>query len=123
MKTQAVVFCEDHKARLTDIELPSMSDSRVRVEAVYSGISCGTEVDCLTGRQIYVRRPLLTGYQTVGRIVETGDKVEDLKVGDMVFVGGEGALWDMDNIGGTHSRESVWEAESVFRINKKWNYT
>jgi 2-desacetyl-2-hydroxyethyl bacteriochlorophyllide A dehydrogenase len=119
MKTQAIIFGEDHVARLSDRELPTMTDTRVGVEAVYSGISCGTETDSLTGRQIYVKRPVMTGYQTVARVVEKGDKVANLQVGDLVFIGEGASLWNMKTIGGTHARRSVWEADTVFRIDPK----
>ena len=119
METEAIVFGEDHVARLTPVTLPPMTDTRVKVETIYGGVSCGTEGDGLSGRAAYLSRPLLTGYQAVGRVIELGENVVDLKLGDLVFVGSMGGgLWDMPNLcGGTHARTSVWERSTVCELS------
>ncbi|MBV7339727.1 zinc-binding alcohol dehydrogenase [Chloroflexi bacterium TSY] len=64
--------------------------NQVKIRTLYSGITNGTERNQLL-RGNYAppdeRLPLASGYQTVGRIVETGSEVRTLHVGDLIFVG------------------------------------
>lgn len=116
MTTEAIVAGIDSVARLTKVELPPMSPTRVRVRTRISGISCGTESDATSGRATYMTRPFLGGYQAVGTVVEVGDQVQKLKPGDTVFTTG-GGLWGMTHLyGGSHARESVSEASGVIPL-------
>lgn len=117
MKTEGVVGGKDGVVRLLEVELPVMSDTRVRIKTSMSGVSCGTEGDTVSGRADYLSRPCLLGYQAIGRIVEAGAKVSDLQVGDLVFTTG-GGLWSCDNcFGGSHARESVAESADVVKLD------
>ncbi len=103
-------------ARLAEVELPPMTDYRARVETLVSGISCGTESDAVSGRAHYMQRPILLGYQAVGRVVEIGNRVSGLRAGDIVVTGG-GGLWSMNHMfGGSHARESVCEATQLIKL-------
>jgi 2-desacetyl-2-hydroxyethyl bacteriochlorophyllide A dehydrogenase len=83
-----------------------------------SGISCGTEADYTSGRGTYVKRPLLAGYQAVGRVAEAGDRVNGIRAGDLVVTTG-GGLWGMTHlVGGSHARESISEASGVVRLGR-----
>jgi 2-desacetyl-2-hydroxyethyl bacteriochlorophyllide A dehydrogenase len=117
MKTEAVIVGTDHIARLQSVDLPELTETRVLVETLVSGISCGTEGDCTSGRAAYMKRPFIQGYQAVGRVAETGAKVSGLAVGDLVFTSG-GGLWNtMHLAGGSHARCSVSEADSVVKLS------
>jgi len=117
VKTEAAIGGKDGVVRLLEVELPPMSDTRVRVKTWLGGVSCGTEGDTVTGRADYLPRPCLLGYQAVGRIVEAGAKAANLKVGDLVFTTG-GALWKCENcFGGSHARESVAESADVIKLD------
>ena len=117
MKTQAIVAGVDHIARLESVELPVLTDTRIRINTRFSGVSCGTEADCISGRAAYKKRPFITGYQAVGEVVEIGRLVRAVRVGDMVFTNG-GGLWDQPHLaGGSHARELVVEDTNAFRLS------
>lgn len=115
-KTEAVVIGVDGVARLQELDLPEVTGTRVRVKTVVSGVSCGTEGDCASGRAAYIKRPHISGYQAVGRVEEVGGKVTDINVGDLVVTSG-GGLWGMTSLGGgSHARESVAEQASLVKL-------
>lgn len=116
-KTEAVVVGVNSVARLEEVDLPPMNDTRVRVQTLISGISCGTEADYTSGRATYVKRPLIAGYQAVGKVMEVGDRVGNVQAGDLVLTTG-GGLWAMTNVcGGSHARESISEAADLVKLN------
>lgn len=57
---------------------------QVLIRTRYSCISAGTELAKLTGLQ-RIAYPWVPGNRTIGRVVETGVGVRDLKPGDLVF--------------------------------------
>ena len=64
--------------------------NQVKIRTLYSGITNGTERNQLhkgnyaPGDKLL---PMPTGYQTVGRVIETGPDTECLQVDDLIFVG------------------------------------
>jgi 2-desacetyl-2-hydroxyethyl bacteriochlorophyllide A dehydrogenase len=117
MKTEAIVVGTDGKAGLQEVDLPGMSDTRVRVQTLLGGVSCGTEADCASGRAAYMKRPYISGYQAVGTVLEVGKKVDEFRPGDLVVTNG-GGLWGMTSLaGGSHARQSVAEAAALIRLN------
>ena len=64
------------------------------IEKLYSAISSGTELAALTDNQdIHYRQgrprntyPRCAGYASVGKVTAVGNKVKDLRVGDVVFL-------------------------------------
>lgn len=117
MQTEAIIVGADHVARLSPIELPPMTTTRVRLQTLLGGVSCGTEADATSGRATYMQPPFVTGYQAVCRVVETGAEVQSLSVGDLVFTEG-GGLWPMQSLaGGSHARELVVEAGDALRLS------
>jgi len=116
-KTEAVIIGADSVARLQEIDLPEVTSTRVRVKTLVGGVSCGTESDCASGRAAYMKRPYISGYQAVGRVVEVGSEVADFQVGDLVVTNG-GGLWGMTSLaGGSHARESVADQKSLMKLD------
>ena len=119
MTTQGAVAGKDGVVKLLEVELPPMSDTRVRVKMLIGGVSCGTEADSASGVATYMNRPFLTGYQAVGKVVEAGRLVSAVKPGDIVVTDG-GGLWKMDNLfGGSHAREAVCEEGRLIKLDPK----
>lgn len=117
MQTEALIVGTDHAARLQRIELPALTPTRVHLRTLVSGVSCGTEADCTSGRAVYMPRPFITGYQAVAEVVACGALVRSVKPGDRVFTMGCGDLWGMTQLaGGSHARELVVEEEAAHRI-------
>ncbi len=116
MNTDAVVAGIDHIVRLQEVALPELTESRLRVRTWFSGVSCGTEADSVSGRATYITRPFLSGYQAVGEVVAVGSGVRLFQPGDVVFTTG-GALWEMLCLfGGSHARELVLEEADAERV-------
>jgi len=88
-----IVFTEKNKAELLDVENKILKPNQVRVKTVYSTISNGTEKANITGNPMVslcstpddvVKFPRSSGYSSSGIVVETGENVKNLKVGDRV---------------------------------------
>jgi len=94
----AVWFPRSRAVELREEPLPDLGPLDVRVQAIASGLSHGTEMLVYRGEvpvELELDLPTLRGsfdfpikygYASVGRIVELGAKVEMLSAGDLVFV-------------------------------------
>lgn len=86
-KVRALVLERQHELNLRDIELPQQpgpEEVRIRIHTV--GI-CGSDVHYYTHGRIgpfVVEAPLVLGHEAAGTIVEVGEGVTHLKVGDRV---------------------------------------
>lgn len=85
---KAVVFTRPRRAELkADVLFPRMDEEGVVIHTAYSVISRGTELDLYTG-QMHGRGeraqwyPMLPGYMPCGPVIEVGDAVTHLKVGE-----------------------------------------
>ena len=91
-------FAAACQVELRTEQLPEVGPEDVRIEAVASAISHGTEMlvyrgqvppdlelDLPTLRGSFAF-PIKYGYASVGRVVEAGKRVDQLRVGDAVFV-------------------------------------
>jgi 2-desacetyl-2-hydroxyethyl bacteriochlorophyllide A dehydrogenase len=70
--------------------MPLLEDNCVRVEAVVTGVSAGTERMWYGGTNPAIKSgrrgyPYYPGYEFVGRVVETGTDVLDIEAGELVF--------------------------------------
>jgi threonine dehydrogenase-like Zn-dependent dehydrogenase len=105
--------------RLRDEEAPEPGPREVRVRALVSGISHGTELNLYRGSSAFADRefdrdlrafvkpdpprptyPALLGYSLVGRVEAVGEAVGELAPGDLVHAGvphGEQAVVDLDS--------------------------
>lgn len=118
---QSMRFTERFGVDVVERESPPCGRGQVRVRTLYSGISAGTELTAYRGTNPYLNsvwNPDLTlfdpgsgegpaypleawGYSEVGRIVEAGDEVVGVHVGDVVW-----GIWG-------HRSEAVLEAAAV----------
>ena len=116
---RALWFPRPRSTELRDEPLPELGTDDVRIRAVASGVSAGTEMlvyrgqvpddlqlDLPTLRGSF-RFPIKYGYAGVGRVVETGATVEHLKPGDLIVWGGEhiGLVESVDANGTIHTIE------------------
>ncbi len=88
-----IVFTGVNKAELLDVEARSVGAEQVRVKTIFSTISNGTEKACITGDPNYGisskpgDKPLFPrclGYSSSGVVVEKGENVKNLNIGDKV---------------------------------------
>jgi 2-desacetyl-2-hydroxyethyl bacteriochlorophyllide A dehydrogenase len=64
------------------------SPTEVLVRNMYSHISAGTELASIAGKESFFTIPDTPGYTAVGKILKTGNAIEHLEEGDMVYTYG-----------------------------------
>ena len=99
-------------AELLDVEYLKPSCDDVVVETAFSTVSCGTEKANITGdTNVSVSRnpkavfPKALGYSSSGTVIEKGENVTDINIGDRVVV-----FW------GTHSKYNTISKNRVVKI-------
>lgn len=102
---QRLLITAPGQIELINERLPTLGPTDVCAQTVLSGISHGTEVAWLKGqaaalhrtwdmnRRIYVDGPgrdypVAPGYESIGRIIEVGNAVTGIEVGDLVAIDG-----------------------------------
>lgn len=87
MILEAIVSLENNQTplRLVDLPRPAPKADEVLLEVQVCGV-CHTELDEIEGRTPPPELPVVLGHQVVGKVVEAGEKVQQLKVGDRVGV-------------------------------------
>jgi 2-desacetyl-2-hydroxyethyl bacteriochlorophyllide A dehydrogenase len=115
---RALLLDAPRTLRLDDQPAPGLGPRDVRVTALLSGISHGTELNLYRGTSAFAERvfdrelrafvapdpprptyPATLGYELVGRVQETGAAVTELAPGDLVHVGvphRDEATFDLD---------------------------
>ena len=112
MEKKQIVFTEINKAELLTKDVEELKGDSVRVKLAVSTISAGTEKANIIGDPSVsgpaapcVKFPRMTGYSATGTVMEIGDDVNDLKIGDRVIVS-----W------GTHSSISTIQRRRITKI-------
>ncbi|ACF43264.1 chlorophyll synthesis pathway protein BchC [Pelodictyon phaeoclathratiforme] len=90
MKAKAIVFSGVRQIELCEVTLKSLSSTDVLVETWWSSISTGTEKMAYNGLIpswpfIF---PFIPGYETVGKIIQAGDHVNQSLIGKFAYVAG-----------------------------------
>ncbi len=87
MNTKTIVFTKPCTAELLEKSLPELQPGFARVRMEYTVISGGTERATIMGMpntpQVF---PTSLGYCGVGHVIETGEAVSKVKIGDRVLV-------------------------------------
>lgn len=82
-----VMFPAKGKAVLQDEPSPVCTPGHILCQALYSGLTNGTERNVLMGGNYGGHWPHRCGYQNVGRVIEVGAGVAEYAVGDTIFSG------------------------------------
>ena len=90
MKAKAIVFKGVRQIELSEVSLKALSSTDVLVETYWSSISTGTEKMAYNGLIpswpfIF---PFIPGYESVGKIIEVGDHVNQNLIGKFAYVAG-----------------------------------
>ena len=120
MQAQAIVFQSPCNLSVRSLELRSLNDGDLDIEVEYSGISTGTERLLWDGSMPPfpgMGYPLVPGYETVGRVVNTLGDVP-LAIGDRVFVPGSYSFEGVHNLFGGAGQRLVVPAARVVRVNE-----
>jgi 2-desacetyl-2-hydroxyethyl bacteriochlorophyllide A dehydrogenase len=103
--SEVVVFTGPQKLGFKQVKDKTLAAGEVRIQTLYSGISAGTELTAYRGSNPYMRKRWDTaqrlfvpgkatsvrypvvgwGYEECGTIVEIGQGVKRVKVGDMIY--------------------------------------
>lgn len=90
-KNPTIVFPEPERVKLDEKEIPSPGRGEVLIKTICSLISTGTELTLLSGKYPpgsawarYGKFPVIPGYSNVGRIIRTGEGVDDSWIGKTV---------------------------------------
>lgn len=81
----AVVFQQPNEYRLAEIPKPETRPEQVLIE-VKSTTICGTDLKILQGSVPHVRFPHVPGHEFAGKVVDIGEGVFDVAIGDRVGV-------------------------------------
>lgn len=102
---KGIVFIQPREIKIETFEDLPLGEHQVRVQTLYSGISAGTELSAYRGSNPFIHKrfdpqsrlflpsdgpsqpyPLTGwGYEEVGKVIEIGQQVSRLKVGDVVY--------------------------------------
>jgi 3-hydroxyethyl bacteriochlorophyllide a dehydrogenase len=120
VKTQAIVIQEPQRIHLTELSLNDMGHDDVLVEIAYSGISTGTEKLIWNGTMPNfpgMGYPLVPGYESVGKVIDTGSNVS-LSKGQFVFVPGANCYGDVKGLFGGAASHIVIPQQRVTSIQE-----
>lgn len=66
-----------------DVEEPKATGDKVKIKVEYSGI-CGSDIHSFKGEYANIKAPVTLGHEFSGIVVEVGEEVKNIKVGDRV---------------------------------------
>lgn len=115
METTAITFIGVNQVSVASAEVPAPGPGQVLVETRFSGVSPGTELRCLAGKQPEaVSWPFIAGYSQAGVIVARGTGV-DLPLGTPVFCTGTSFSTPAPMWGG-HIAHALRDVRQVFPL-------
>jgi 2-desacetyl-2-hydroxyethyl bacteriochlorophyllide A dehydrogenase len=90
MKRSKVVFTSASKVEFHEdlFEDKIESPHEIIIKNMYSMVSAGTELACLSGAESWFLLPGTPGYLSVGEVIEKGSEVDHLETGDVVYAFG-----------------------------------
>jgi len=90
MRSKKIVFSRPGTIEVEEAEfdLSELSPTEVAVRNLYSLVSAGTELACLTGTEPWFPLPGTPGYAAVGVVAARGVSVTKVELGDKVFTHG-----------------------------------
>ncbi len=72
MKAKAIVFEDVGRVGIQEIEIPAPGPGEILCETLFTAVSPGTELRCLSGKQEGTGFPFIPGYANVGRVIAAG---------------------------------------------------
>ncbi|UOQ94706.1 zinc-binding alcohol dehydrogenase family protein [Halobacillus shinanisalinarum] len=114
---KAIQVTEPHDLRVVEVEEPELNtsnDVKIRMKAM--GI-CGSDMHILHGENPFASYPRVIGHEVAGEIIETGDSVSNLSVGDKVVV--EPMTSCGECYACKHERPNVCENVQVYGVHRE----
>jgi D-arabinose 1-dehydrogenase-like Zn-dependent alcohol dehydrogenase len=85
MKT--LVVDANHELSIREVPMPKYKECQALVKTLSCGVCNGTDLKLIHGSfKNYSTYPAALGHEGVGKVVEIGSKVQNLKVGDIVLL-------------------------------------
>jgi alcohol dehydrogenase len=86
MKARSLLLSAPRELSWTEELLPAPKANQVLVKTEYTAVSIGTELPTYLGssRHFHDKYPSMTGYESLGRVIALGSKVQGLKLNDRV---------------------------------------
>lgn len=82
---KAAIVAEPGRLEIWDIDKPVMGEYDALVEILYGATCIATDKNFIYGRHLRpVQYPMILGHESVGRVVDTGSRVKNFCVGDLV---------------------------------------
>lgn len=121
MKTQAVLFEEPKHVDVRQLTLVEPEDGDIVVKSLWSGISTGTEKRLFEGSMPFfpgLAYPLVPGYETVGRVVDTRPG-SDLSENQLVLIPGSRCFKEAAGLFGASASTLVTKAEKAVPLDER----
>ncbi|MEK6794884.1 MAG: zinc-binding alcohol dehydrogenase [Spirochaetota bacterium] len=97
MKSKKVVFAAPWKVEVQDEEFDAknLPAETAALKRIYSLISAGTELACLSGGESWFKLPGVHGYTAISEVTAVGSDVKKFSVGDKVYHFGKHCLYSI----------------------------
>jgi L-iditol 2-dehydrogenase len=82
---KAAFVVDKQKVEIRDIDIPKIKSDEVLIKVKTVGV-CGSDLHLFRGTHPDRKPPAILGHEVAGDIIEVGDQVKNLKVGDRVTV-------------------------------------
>ena len=123
MNSTAIIFEKPGSLVVRSLELVDPDEGDIVVDSLWSGISTGTEKMLYQGSMPAfpgMGYPLVPGYETVGRVVDTGSlpSLGKLAPGTLVFVPGARCYKDAAGLFGASASRLIVSGERVVAVDE-----
>ncbi|MDD1748364.1 MAG: zinc-binding dehydrogenase [Methanothrix sp.] len=98
-----------------EIDLPQPKAGEVITRTLFTGVSTGTEMRVLAGKQVGGIFPLIPGYENIGEVFEVGEGV-DLVKGARVYTTNHWATAPYTSCFGAHVEYGLFKADELFPV-------
>lgn len=80
------IFVDDAETiKVKEVDRPTIKENEVLIKVVVSGI-CGSDIHTYKGLHPFRKPPVVIGHEVAGEVVEIGNNVTNVKIGDRVTV-------------------------------------
>ena len=122
MSNTTVVFTDEETVEVEEREVPEPGPEQVLIETERTLVSTGTELTVLSGDvppgsawDTHIEYPFTPGYNNVGTVIEAGENVEEVDVGQRVATYGSHAAYVCTGASGCRPvPDDVTDDEAVF---------
>ncbi|WP_099156970.1 zinc-binding alcohol dehydrogenase family protein [Virgibacillus ndiopensis] len=113
---KAIQVTQPHDLHVVEVKNPTLSNANeVKIRMKAMGI-CGSDMHILHGQNPFVSYPRIIGHEVAGEIIEMGESVSGLKVGDKVVIEPMTACGECYAC--RHGRPNICEKVEVYGVHR-----